>query len=70
MFKRRGLWTLVGFALFFMGFLSIILGMIGIQFSFLKWLDFFGRGFGFLVRLFMILTGIIFIVLAQSKDED
>ncbi len=70
MAKRKGLMTLLGFVLFFTGFLSIILGMIGVQFSFLTWLDYWGRGLGFLIRLIMILTGIVIIILDQSDAED
>ncbi len=61
--------TLLGFVLFFTGFLSIILGMIGVQFSLLTWLDLWGKGLGFLIRLIMILAGIVIIILDQSDRE-
>lgn len=37
--KNKGLLSLVGFFLTALGFLSIALGMVGVKFAFLQWLD-------------------------------
>jgi uncharacterized membrane protein len=68
--RHRGRLTLAGFLLFFLGFLSIVLGMIGVQFMFMAWMDHWGRGPGFLIRLMMILAGFILIILDQSDPEE
>jgi uncharacterized membrane protein len=68
--RRRGRLTLAGFLLFFLGFLSIVFSMIGVQFMFMAWMDHWGRGPGFLVRLLMILAGFMMIILDQSDPED
>ena len=69
MMRHKGWYTLLGFVLFFLGFLSIILSMIGVQFTFMKWMDMFGKGWGFLARLLLIATGIIIIILDQRSPQ-
>lgn len=66
MTKNKGLITLVGFLLAGTGFLALILSMVGLQLSFLTWIDAPGRLFGFVARLMMILVGIVIVVLAQT----
>ncbi|MDX1939252.1 MAG: hypothetical protein SFU99_01795 [Saprospiraceae bacterium] len=67
MTKNRGLITLVGFLLAGMGFLALVLSLVGLQLSFLTWLDAPGRLFGFVARLVMIIVGIVIIFLAQTN---
>lgn len=66
---KKSLYTLLGFLLFMFGFLSLILSMIGLQFSFLTWPDAFGRLGGFVFRLLMILGGIVLVSLQQTDWE-
>lgn len=65
-------WTTVGFFMFLFGFTSLILQVVGLQFSFLLWLDFLGPGWGFLFRLLMLVIGLVIVYLATSdwQDED
>jgi hypothetical protein len=65
--KNRGLWTLVGFILTGIGFVAIVLSLVGVQLAFLTWIDSPGRLVGFLIRLIMILAGIVIIYLAQTN---
>ncbi len=67
MTKNRGLITLVGFLLAGTGFLALILSLVGLQLSFLTWIDAPGRLFGFVARLVMIIVGIVIIYLAQTN---
>ncbi|MBK7871356.1 MAG: hypothetical protein IPJ74_12115 [Saprospiraceae bacterium] len=67
MTKNRGLVTLVGFLLAGTGFLALVLSLVGLQLSFLTWIDAPGRLFGFVARLAMILVGIVIIFLAQTN---
>jgi len=64
--NNKGLVTLVGFVLAGLGFLALVLSLVGVQFSFLTWIDKPGRLFGFVMRLLMILVGIVLIYLAQT----
>jgi hypothetical protein len=66
---NKALFTTIGFLLFILGFVSIVLSMIGVQLSFLTWLDEPGRLFGFVARLGMILLGIVLVALSQTNWE-
>lgn len=65
--------TIIGFLLFLIGGLALVLSLIGVQLSYLTWIDAPGRLFGFVVRLVMILSGIVILVLARTdwkEDEE
>ncbi len=64
--KNKGLLTLVGFLLAGIGFLALVLSVVGAKLSFLLWIDSAGALLGFVARLLMILIGIIIIYLAQT----
>ncbi len=66
MFKNKGLVTLVGFLLAGIGFLALVLSIVGLQLSFLTWIDSPGRLFGFVIRLVLIVVGAVLVYLAQS----
>ncbi len=66
MTKNRGLLTLVGFLIAGIGFVALILSLVGLQLSFLTWIDAPGKLFGFVMRLVFIIAGIVLVVLAQS----
>ncbi len=63
---NKGILSIIGFVLTALGFLSIVLSLVGVQLAFLTWIDELGRLFGFLVKLGMIIAGILILYLAQS----
>jgi len=69
---NKGALSLIGFALAALGFLSIILSLVGVQFAFLTWLDSISRLFGFVAKLIMIIAGILLLYIDQSdfKGEE
>ncbi len=68
--RKNSTWlTIVGFLMAGTGFLALVLSLIGIQLSFLTWIDYPGRLFGFVTRLLMIIIGIIIIYLTQTDLE-
>lgn len=67
--NNKGLIMLIGFLLAGIGFIALILSLIGLQLSFLTWLDAPGRLFGFLMRIVMIVAGIIIVYMAQLDTE-
>ena len=67
--NNKGLIMLIGFLLAGIGFIALILSLIGLQLSFLTWLDAPGRLFGFLMRIVMIVAGIILVYMAQLDTE-
>ncbi|MCO6477152.1 MAG: hypothetical protein J5I94_11055 [Phaeodactylibacter sp.] len=68
----KGVFSILGAVLAGLGFLSIALSLVGVQFSFLAWLDSFGRLFGFVIKLIMIIAGILILYISQSdfKGEE
>lgn len=63
---NKGIVTLVGFLLAGIGFLALVLSVVGVKLSFLTWIDRPGPLVGFVIRLVMIVTGIIIVYLAQT----
>ncbi|MCB0703696.1 MAG: hypothetical protein KDC34_00235 [Saprospiraceae bacterium] len=66
---KKSIFVVLGFALLTFGFLSIVLSMIGLQLSFLTWLDNSSRLIGFVIRIGMVLVGIIMMALATTDWE-
>ncbi len=58
--------TLVGFLLFLLGFTALTLSLVGIQWSFLSWIDRISPLFGFVTKILMIIVGIAMAAMAQS----
>ena len=65
----KSLFTTIGFILFLLGILSMVLMVVGVQFSYLTWLDAGGRGLGLLARIVMVVGGAIMIVLARGNFD-
>lgn len=63
---KKTTWVAVGFALFLFGFLALVLSVVGVKLAFLAWIDYPGALFGFLVRLFMIVAGIVIVYLTLT----
>lgn len=61
--------TILGFLLLIYGFLSLILSVAGLQFSYLTFLDAPGKTFGFVARIVMILAGTVLIALSRTDWE-
>lgn len=52
---------IIGFLLFILGVLSFVFQLIGVNFSFLQWIDAGGRLAGLLIRIVMITMGLLFV---------
>lgn len=67
----KAIYTTIGFLLFSLGLMALVLSLVGVQLSFLTWIDSPGRLFGFIIRLLMILAGVVIVVLARTdwKEE-
>lgn len=70
----KGIIILLGFMFFLLGILGIILDLVGLQFSFLIWLDGLGRLGSFLVKLIMLFGGLVVMYLYgtnwRQKDQE
>ena len=65
--KNKALITIVGFLFVALGFMALVLSMVGVKFAFLLWIDKPGPLFGFVFRLLMIIVGFVMVYLAQSN---
>ena len=70
MVKNKGWLSLVGFVLAGLGFLALILSIVGVKLSFLTWIDQPGPLFGFLMRIVMIVAGLIIIYFALTDFSE
>ncbi len=66
---KKTTFAVIGFLLLIIGMLSLVLTLVGVKLSFLTFIDMPGAGFGFLVRLLMVVGGIVIIVLSLSKFD-
>ncbi len=57
--------TLLGFILFMIGMLSFMLSFVGIHFTFLKVLEYWGGFVGFLLKVLIIIAGFVLIYLSK-----
>ncbi len=60
--------TLAGFLLVVLGVLSLILSLVGARFSFLAFLDHWGRLPGFVMRLLMVMIGFVIVFVNRSEE--
>ncbi|MBX2815575.1 MAG: hypothetical protein KTR24_06250 [Saprospiraceae bacterium] len=56
--NKKELLTIVGFALFIIGFTAITLSLVGLRWSWLSWIDDINPLFGFLTKIAMAVGGI------------
>lgn len=65
--KNKALLTFIGFVLIILGFLALVLSIVGVKFAFLLWIDKPGPLFGFMFRILMIIVGFVLVYLAQTN---
>ena len=63
---KKNILTTVGFLLFIIGGSTVILSLVGVQLAPFVWLDFFGKGVGFILKLTCMLSGIIIAALGSA----
>ena len=67
---NKTLLTSLGFIFFLVGFSAICLMLMGIQYSFLTWIDAPGRLFGFVARLVIVIIGFLLVAFARMDRGD
>lgn len=71
---KKTLWVSLGFLLFIIGFVALVLSLIGVRLTYLTWIDEPGGLFGFLTRIFMIISGVVIVYLTvtdwRNQEED
>lgn len=66
---NKGISSLIGFGFLICGMLALVLQFVGVQLAFLTWLDAWGGGLGFFLRILMIVTGLVIIVVTRSGEQ-
>ena len=70
--RLRTIMMILGFVLFILGMLSLVLILIGANFTYLAWMDKPGSPRGLLIRLLMIGGGLImsYMALNPGREDD
>lgn len=68
--RLRTIFMILGFVLFILGMLSLVLILIGANFSYLAWMDKPGSPRGLIIRLVMIGGGLIMSYMALNPDRE
>ena len=63
---KKTSWIILGFLFFIIGFTSLVLSMIGLQLSYLAWMDQMGGLYSFLLKILMVVAGIVIVYLSYS----
>jgi hypothetical protein len=63
---KKAFWLTIGFLLFILGMSALVLQIVGVKFAFLAWLDAPGPMFGFLAKVFMVVTGLVTVYLSAT----
>jgi len=69
-YMRKGYVTLAGYALFIIGFLSILLNIVGLQLSMLSWMSNLGQGTSIIIKLSMLFSGLIIMYISKMPAEE
>ncbi len=74
LFMNKGILTAVGFTLFMVGAVSILISLVGLQLAPIVWMDNLGRGIGLFLKVAMVCIGAIIaffskIDLSKTNDE-
>ncbi|HLU94623.1 MAG TPA: hypothetical protein VKZ54_10880 [Membranihabitans sp.] len=65
--SRNDWMAILGFIFFLLGSMSLILSLIGIHFTFLRFLENWGGLFSFLAKLLILITGIVLIYISKTQ---
>jgi len=69
--KKYNLFTILGFVLFLLGFVGIVVNLVGLPFALTDWVYFIvGRTFGFIFKIVLIITGLVLVVVANGKNDE
>lgn len=64
--KNKGLWLLLGYTLMTLGLTSLVMQVVGVHWYFLGILEWGGRLLSFILKTFMVVSGVLIIVFAHT----
>ena len=62
--------TVIGYIFLLLGFLSIILSIVGLRLSFLSFLEFAGPLIAFMIKISFIMIGFIIMYISKTIQRD
>lgn len=65
---KRNSFILIGFLLFFLGIMSIIISLVGLKFDILGFLNKVGNGFAFLIHIIMVCGGLSMMYVGKRME--
>lgn len=68
--NMKSVYSVGGYILFVMGFLSILLGLMGIKLTLLAWLDNFSAIVALVIKLGMLIGGLIFMYMSRLDHSE
>jgi hypothetical protein len=69
--KNKSLYTILGFVLFMLGFISIVVNMVGLPFMLTDWIYLIlGKTIGFFLKIVMIIAGVVIVVANLNSNDD
>jgi TRAP-type mannitol/chloroaromatic compound transport system permease small subunit len=69
--KKRHILTILGFLLFLIGAIAIVVNLIGLNFTLTDWVDkIIGDTAGFIFKIILTVGGLILAIAANAKDEE
>jgi len=66
---NKGIVTTIGYVLFAFGFLSILMSLVGLELSILKWMSSLGRVTALVIKLLMLFGGLIIMYISKLPPE-
>ncbi len=67
--KNRPFWTVIGFVMFTIGIISLILSLVGLRFTFLSFLHNYSLGYTIFV-LTLLFGGMVILYVARTEIEE
>ena len=64
--NKKNILTCIGFFMFIVGGSTVILSLVGVQLAPFVWLDAFGNGIGFVLKLTLLLAGIVIAAIGSA----
>ena len=64
--NKKNILTGIGFFMFIVGGSTVILSLVGVQLAPFVWLDAFGNGIGFMLKLTLLLAGIVIAAIGSA----
>jgi len=66
---KKSYLSLLGFTLFFLGIIGLILSLVGLKLSAISFLDEMGRTFGLVTKLLLMVIGMILLYVSKTGSS-